>query len=154
MHLPESYIHRISRYLDESALVHGEVKADILDHMCCQIEAEMEQGESFDKAFEQSCQVFAPEDLADIQADTLYFLTIKRNRMLLKTIFITAYASVALYVMGFGFLDFFKFFLADQPTAYMLSFILKTAGVSFFCFGFLPALTLYGYRRALRLISS
>ena len=147
MLLDHFQIQILNHYLTTSGLVHTEVREDILDHMCTEIEQMMTEGQAFEGAYEQVRQQFSPEDLADIQQDTTYYLTIKNSIAMIKGIFISGYLAVCFWVMSFGFEGFFMYIFKGQNVAYLIPALLKVAGVFTFCFVFLPLLFTYGYRR-------
>ena len=71
------------------------------------------------------------------------FLTIKKNIIMIKTIFISGYLSVLFYVLGF----FIKNYFPGFDSAMIIAFALILASVITFCFVFLPALFMYGYKK-------
>ena len=148
MHLDPFQIQILNHYLTTNGLVHTEVREDILDHMCTEIEHLMEEGQEFEKAYESARQQFSPSDISDIQRDTTYYLTIKSTIAMIKGIFISGYLAVCFWVMSFGFEGFFRFiFQGNMELAYLLTGLLKVTGVTIFCFVFLPLLFTYGYKR-------
>lgn len=146
-HLLPTEIRQVKAYLENSSLSYEEVRDDILDHICCQIEELLEEGNEFEQAFAVVQEDFSKEELSTIQSNTTYFLTIKRNTMLIKGIFITAYASVSLFVLGIGFSEFLHAISKDPEFAFFMKTVLQMGAVSIFCFGFLPMLFFYGYKR-------
>jgi len=148
--LTTTEIDRIKAYLQEHGLSHQEVLEDVLDHMACELENLMKSGLDFEAAFEEIQNVFPPEEVKNIQSDTLYFLTIKRTTVMIKGIFITAYMSLAIFAMSFGFEYFFIQVAYSMEVAYLLSGLCKFAGISIFCFAFLPLLFMYGYKRFMK----
>ena len=52
MRLDQNQIHLLSQYLSENGLHTTEVQEDVLDHICTEIEALLEQGESIEAAME------------------------------------------------------------------------------------------------------
>lgn len=133
-------------YLIRHGLEIPEVREDVLDHLCCQIEDALEEGKAFEEAFEQVQEIFSPEEISNIQKDTIYFLTFKPSIAMVKGMFISAYVALALYLLAFGFHGFFYYFLGSELGT-MLKVIMKLASVSVFCLVFLPLLFRFGYKR-------
>ena len=50
----EQEIDQVSREIDQQGLTYTLLKNEILDHICCGIEAEMENGLTFNKAYEKA----------------------------------------------------------------------------------------------------
>jgi len=148
--LNASEIQRVHEYLESHGLSHEEVRDDVLDHICCELEEQIGEGLSFERAFEKVQQLFPPKEVNTIQSDTLYFLNIKSTLIMIKGIFISAYMSIAIFVMGFGLEYFFVNVVLDEMLAFMLSGLCKFTGIAIFCFAFLPILSLYGYKRFMK----
>lgn len=148
--LNASEIQRVHEYLESHGLSHEEVRDDVLDHICCELEEHMGEGLTFEHAFIKVQEIFPPEEVNTIQSDTLYYLTIKRTLIMIKGMFICAYLSVALFAIGLGFGFFFGEALNDSITGNLLSGLCKFMGASVFSFGFLPLFFLYGYKRFMK----
>lgn len=56
-----------------------ELEESILDHLCCMVEAEMEQGASFEAAYNTALFAFGPNGLCRVQEDTEYMLSRQRK---------------------------------------------------------------------------
>ena len=53
MHLNATEVRKVEQFLRQLGKLNGEQQAEVLDHLCCDIEQTMEQGMSFAKAFAQ-----------------------------------------------------------------------------------------------------
>ena len=133
----------IQQYVANSGLDIPEVQEDVIDHLCCLVEIKMEEGFDFSEAFQDAQQYLPENDIKDIQTDTIYFLTIKKSIIMIKTIFISGYLSVLFYILGV----FLGRYGTGLGSGMMISFFLTLASVLTFCFVFLPALFMYGYKR-------
>ena len=133
----------IQQYVIESGLDIPEVQEDVIDHICCLVEEKMEEGFDFNQAFQDAQQYLPANDIKDIQEDTIYFLTIKKRIIMIKTIFISGYLSVLFYVLGV----FMQNYLVGLEYGMIAAFILTLTSVLTFCFVFLPALFMYGYKK-------
>lgn len=146
MNLCKSQIDKIDAYLLQHGLEINDVREDVLDHLCCQIEIALEEGKAFEEAFDEVQEIFSPEEISTIQQDTIYFLTFKPSIAMVKGMFISAYVALAFYLLAIGFNGFFFYFLGAE-LATMLKVLMKLASVSVLCFGFLPLLFRFGYKR-------
>ena len=143
MHLNIEQLQIIQQYVADSGLEILEVQEDVIDHICCLVEENMKAGFDFDQAFLDAKQYLPSDDIKIIQEDTVYFLTIKKNIIMIKTIFISGYFSVLFYVLGF----FVGKYGGGFNTGMITSFVLVLASVLTFCFIFLPALFMFGYKK-------
>jgi len=142
----------IQQYVADSGLDILEVQEDVIDHLSCLIEDKMEQGVDFENAFTDAQQYFSTNDLKAIQEDTIYYLTIKKRIIMIKTIFISAYLSVIFYIVGVFIGQYGSAFLG-YTSAYV-AFAFVAMSMTTFCFVFLPALFLFGYRRFINIIKA
>ena len=143
-------IEEMRSYLIEHGLSYEEVRDDVLDHLCCEVEIFLGKGKSFVEAFKEVQEDFDPQEIANIQSDTHYYLTIKKSLIMIKGIFISAYLALAIFALGFGFDFFFREALGDPLTANLLAGLCKFMGISIFSFGFLPLFFFYGYKRFMK----
>lgn len=142
----------IQEYVADSGLQILEVQEDVVDHLCCLVEEKMEKGFDFESALMDAQQYFSVNDLKAIQEDTIYYLTIKKRIIMIKTIFISGYLSVIFYVLGAVFANY-GFAILDDSTG-IVAFAFVWMSVTTFCFVFLPALFLFGYKRFINVVRS
>ena len=143
MRLKTDELHRIQHYVVQNGLTIPDVQEDIVDHLCCIIEKKIGEDFDFERAFEAAQQLISKNDIQQIQKDTLYFLTIKKQLIMIKAIFITAYASAAFLVLGIFFVSFG--YILNLPE--IIGFAMLLASASIFCLGFLPVLFLHNYHK-------
>ena len=154
MKLQHHQISEIRNYLIENGLNIPDVLDDLADHISCIVEREMEEGKTFETSFLSTKQLINPEDVRQIQADTNYFITIKSKIMLVKSIFITAFLSVFVYMLGSIVYNLLAFSGVAIGTAGMVRFALQTVGLIICAFGFLPLLFRFGYKRFIARLES
>ncbi len=148
MKLSPTQTAQLEQYLKHHGLQQTDVREDVLDHICTDIEYLLTQGQSFNQAYNSIKEEFSPQEINRIQQDTEYYLTIKSTLIMLKGIFISGYVAVSLIVISFGFRGFFDFiFMSSPEVSLMISSIFKLAGTSVLVFVFLPLLFNYGYKR-------
>lgn len=137
-------------YLIEHGLSYEEVRDDVLDHLCCELEILLQEGKTFEEAFGEVRKEFDPKEIASIQSDTHYYLTIKNSLIMIKGIFISAYLAITCFVFSFAIQFLFSGVLPINDNYFLLiglPNLFKFIGVSIFCFVFLPMLFFYGYKR-------
>lgn len=146
MTLQKNQVSKIRNYLLDCGLEIPAVLEDLEDHFYCIIETKVRDGQTFEAAFDDAQELLPPEDIREIQSDTIYYLTIKSKIMLVKGIFITAFLSVFTYVLG-HLMQKVLFLVNIQELAYMVKYLLQTLGLVIFAFGFLPLLFRFGYKQ-------
>ena len=77
LELTEQEIDRISSEIDQQGLTYTQLKNEILDHICCNIEAEMEQGLTFNEAYRKVKSEMGKKRIRQIQDETLYLISKK-----------------------------------------------------------------------------
>ena len=148
MKLSPTQTAQLEQYLKHNGLQQSEVREDVLDHICTDIEYLLTQGQSFNQAYSSIKEEFSPQEINRIQQDTEYYLTIKSTLTMIKGIFISGYLAISLIIISFGFRSFFDFIFMTAPdVSFMLSAMFKLTGTTVFVFVFLPLLFRYGYKR-------
>lgn len=109
----------------------------LVDHICCSIEA---NGHSnFADAYAQALQAFGQDGIKQVQEQTTYLLTFKKEKAMKRFMFILGYLSVCLCTTGF------LFKLQHWPGAS----IMLVLGVLILNFGCLPLFFYDRYKRAI-----
>ncbi len=134
--LNNSQIKQIREDIRNGGINMPDLAEDLLDHFCCTIEYEMEQGSDFPEAYHQARRIICPEGLHKVQQDTLHLMHEEPGRMLKRLMF------------GSGFLVAFTFLIASLfrmlhwPVGDILMF--ANGGVLFGVF--LPTFLIYQIR--------
>src|SRR5512133_46135 len=76
---------------------------DLIDHVCCDVEHEMQKGKSFGEAYKIVKEKMGPRRLREIQEETLYLVDTKYRNMKI-TMKISGVAGTIMY----GFAALFK----------------------------------------------
>jgi hypothetical protein len=121
-------IQKISKTIDRAEITFSHLREDLIDHICCEIEAQMVAGSDFDQAFEKIKMNFGIESLQRVQEKTL--LLIDKYYCVLKTIMkVSGIISTLLLIFG----TFTKFYYWPGAN------VIITLGFLFLCFLFLPS---------------
>ena len=72
---------RIKSDLESNGLTYNRLQEDVLDHVCCMLEEEMESGEDFNTAYHSVLDSIGAKTLEDLQHRTLLLLDKKFQRM-------------------------------------------------------------------------
>lgn len=97
--LSERQIDTINDLLLENGVKYDELRNDLLDHICCIVEEEVETGRSFGVSLDHALDQFGLENFKLIQESTMYLLNQKLN-MMKKTVSITGLIASLLVITG------------------------------------------------------
>ena len=121
-------IDQISRDVSKQEITFSHLLDDLIDHICCDVENEMQNGLSFSEAYRRVRQKMGSRRLKEIQEETLYAVDSKYRKMK-NTMKISGVAGTIM----FGFASIFK--IMHWPGAG----ILITLGAMVLAFVFLPS---------------
>ncbi|MCF8226616.1 MAG: hypothetical protein K9J30_12130 [Bacteroidales bacterium] len=79
--ITEQEIEQIASDIDEQGLTYLELKNELLDHICCEIEEAMEQGMMFNDAYKKVREEMGKKRIRQIQHETLSLINKKYRRM-------------------------------------------------------------------------
>jgi hypothetical protein len=121
-------IGRISRDVRKQEITFSNLVDELIDHICCDVEYEMQNGLTFQEAYRRVKQKMSPRRLKEIQEETLYAVDTKYRKMKNLTK-ISSVAGAAL----FGFSALFK--IQHWPGAGLM----MTFGAVILAFVFMPS---------------
>lgn len=122
------YIDLISRDIRRQEITFSHLPEDLIDHVCCDVENEMQSGMNFEEAYNRVKNKMGSRRLKEIQEETLYSVDTKYHFMK-NTMKISGVAGTIL----FGFATLFK--IQHWPFAGILMFF----GALILAFVFLPS---------------
>ncbi|MBN1132851.1 MAG: hypothetical protein JXR52_09840 [Bacteroidales bacterium] len=128
-------LERIRKDLILQGLTYDPLTDDLLDHVCCMIESEMESGSAFESSYDKVMSVIEPGSIPKIQHQTLLLLDKKFQRMKNFT-YLFGLSSALVTIIG----AFFK--RMHWPGAG----ILLTVGIAMVVLVFLPLYFIINYR--------
>jgi hypothetical protein len=134
--LTEEQITFIEKDIKVRGITSPDLSIDLLDHICCLIENELDEYRNFDTVYEQTLLLFGEKGLQEIQAETNRLLTFKHYYFMNSTMKISGYVSSLMILVG----SFFK--LQHWPGAN----ILILSGVFFLTVLFLPLLFILKFK--------
>ena len=100
MKLTDAQINFISDAILKSKIESAEMKEDFIDHFCCSIEEIMEKGICFEDAYDKTCHNICPDGFEEIQRETIYLLTHKKEKKMRKFMFVSGYLSIVLVTLS------------------------------------------------------
>lgn len=111
--LSEREIKILFREIDRQGLTYTQLQNELLDHLCCDIEAKMDEGIEFLKAYEMVRSRLENNRIQEIQEETLLLIN-QKYRMMKKFMYILGTIAPSLLILG----AFFK--LQHWPGASIL----------------------------------
>lgn len=97
--LNDAQIDLVSAYIKQNGVAQDELHDDLLDHVCTSMESRMQQGESFEEAFQYTIKLFGPGGLKQVQNETFELLT-EMNATMKKVTFGFGLTSTFLLLAG------------------------------------------------------
>ncbi len=97
--LSEKEIHFLGTEIERGGLTYTELQQELLDHLCCDVEAKMEEGLAFVKALEKVKGRMEPDCIRQIQEDTLLLIN-KKYRLMKKFMFILGMIAPSMLIIG------------------------------------------------------
>ena len=89
----------LNREIDKQGLTYTQLQKELLDHLCCDIEAKMDEGVEFLKAYEEVQQRLENNRIQEIQEETLLLIN-QKYRMMKKFMYILGTIAPSLLIIG------------------------------------------------------
>ena len=89
----------LNREIDKQGLTYTRLQNELLDHLCCDIEAKMDEGVEFLKAFEEVRSRLENRRIQEIQEETLLLIN-QKYRMMKKFMYILGTIAPSLLIIG------------------------------------------------------
>ena len=134
--LTEEQIAFIEKDIRVRGITSPDLSIDLLDHICCLIENELDEYRNFEIVYQQTLLLFGEKGLKEIQDETNRLLTFKHYYFMNSTMKISGYVSSMLILIG----SFFKF--QHWPGANVMIVV----GVFFLATLFLPLLFILKFK--------
>ncbi len=100
MILEDSQVTYIEEQLHKSKVKSKELKDDLLDHMCCLVEINMNKGLSFDQAYQKAFLQTSPNGFEEIQYETLFLLNYNKIVMMKRLIYLSGFIFSVSFTIG------------------------------------------------------
>jgi hypothetical protein len=97
--LTEKEIRRLNREIQKQGLTYTELQQELLDHLCCDVEAKMDEGLEFVKALEKVKKGMGKDRIQQIQEETLLLIN-QKYRMMKKFMYILGMIAPAMLITG------------------------------------------------------
>ncbi len=93
--LSEAQVEIIQGRIIKNGVANTGLQNDLLDHFCCYIEAELEQNDDFENAYNKAFLAITPHGMHEIEEELFFLLTFKKQTNMRRIIY------------GFGFMAAF-----------------------------------------------
>lgn len=103
MKLSEAQVNSIRQVLVVGGIAHERLHEDILDHLCCVLEARLTSGGDFARCLEEAIAELAPDGLQNIQNETIFLLNSKKIMIMKKFMYAVGLVTTASMTMGLTF---------------------------------------------------
>lgn len=134
--LTEEQVAFIEKDIKVRGITSPDLSIDLLDHICCLIENELDEYKNFETVYHKTLLLFGDKGLKGIQQETNRLLTFKHYYFMNSTMKISGYVSSLLILIG----SFFK--LQHWPGANFMIIV----GVFFLSTLFLPLLFILKFK--------
>ncbi|MEQ6167540.1 MULTISPECIES: hypothetical protein [unclassified Ekhidna] len=101
--IAEEHEDRIIGEVNQSAIKDQALKDDLIDHFCCLVEIEMDNGHSFEVAMEKAYQQTAPNGLEEIQKETIFLLNYSKIMFMKRLMYVVGYLFTVTWMAGIAF---------------------------------------------------
>lgn len=97
--LTDSQIKRIQNEVEKQNVTFSHLKEDILDHLCCEIENEINKGTDFDSAFNTTFKAIGDDGIKKIENETIFLIDYK---IFIRRKSIFQFATIGIVLLFFG----------------------------------------------------
>lgn len=93
----------IEKFVDDQGIKIQTLRDDLVDHLCCVVEAELGKDQSLEDLLHKAAQDLAPNGLAEIQHQTIFLLNSKRIIAMKKVLYFTGFLGSLCLTAGVTF---------------------------------------------------
>ncbi len=97
--LSEKEIRILNREIERQGLTYTELQQELLDHLCCDVEAEMEEGLAFVKALEKVRNGMGEDRIRQVQEETLLLVN-QKYRIMKKLMYVLGMLAPVVLIIG------------------------------------------------------
>jgi hypothetical protein len=103
MKLSPEQIVAIQRRVESSSIRIQTLKDDIIDHLCCVVEDQLDKGKNFERSLEAAVCELAPGGFDEIQRETIFLLSSTKIIAMKKFMYLIGLLSAMSFVLGWTF---------------------------------------------------
>jgi hypothetical protein len=91
---------QIKKFVDGQGVKLTSLRDDVLDHLCCVVESQLNKGKSFETLLKDATEEVAPHGLHDIEKQTIFLLNTKRIIIMKKLMYIIGFIGSVVFAAG------------------------------------------------------
>lgn len=103
MKLSREQIGIIQERVESSKIGIQTLKDDIIDHLCCVVEDQLEKGKNFEQSLAEALGQLAPDGLNEIQHETIFLLNSTKIIAMKRFMYLIGMLSAMSFVLGWTF---------------------------------------------------
>ncbi len=97
--LTDNELKALNKEIERGGLTYTELQKELLDHLCCDIEAKMDEGIEFLRALDEVKKEIGKDSIRNIQEDTLLLIN-QKYRMMKKFMYILGMIAPSMVIIG------------------------------------------------------
>jgi len=101
--LSDEQVDFIFSEVNRSKIDSNELKEDLVDHLSCVIEENINQGKSFEESYKEAYQIVCPNGFDEIYQETIMLLTSKKITIMRKLLFLVGFIATIFLTTSFMF---------------------------------------------------
>jgi len=98
--MTDAQVEFVEESIEKSNIKDSLLKNDLLDHMCCLIEYELNKGRDFEQAFEKAYNQTSPNGYDEIERETVFLLNRNKLMNMKRLTFLTGFVFSLTLVAG------------------------------------------------------
>lgn len=103
MKLSPEQVNIIRELVEKGGIKFELLKEDVIDHLCCVVESELDRKKSFEVAVQEAVAELAPDGLEEIQRETVFLLNSTKIIRMKKIMYGIGLLSAISFVLGWAF---------------------------------------------------
>src|SRR5688572_300979 len=100
MKLSPEQVNIIRELVEKGGIKFELLKEDVIDHLCCVVESELDRKKSFEVAVQEAVAELAPDGLEEIQRETVFLLNSTKIIRMKKIMYGIGLLSAISFVLG------------------------------------------------------
>jgi hypothetical protein len=101
MKLSPEQVMAVRKLVDEGGITFDLLREDVIDHICCVVEVELDRRKNFEAAVQEAMHELAPDGLQEIQRETVFLLNSTKIIRMKKVMYSVGLISSICVSIGF-----------------------------------------------------
>lgn len=96
----------VQHYVESHKLKIKTLSDDLIDHLCCVIESQLDKGKHFEELLNDAMKELAPDGLADLERKTFFLLNFNQILIMKKVTYLIGFIGTMILTLGMIFKAF------------------------------------------------